>query len=123
MTIEERIEKLSQAIHLAKNECHVPSGSKGGQFCSGGGGGGAGVSGSSEFASHITSLVQTKQRDKVKAALGSANSEQLQRVADSLVRQGHDKSSNPEIKHLWGVVQSEAKSRGARRDKEGYYNF
>lgn len=38
MTIEERIEKLHQAIQLAKNDCHVPSGPKGGQFCSGGGG-------------------------------------------------------------------------------------
>jgi len=28
VTIEERIEKLSQAIKLAKNDCHVPSGPK-----------------------------------------------------------------------------------------------
>jgi len=37
MTIEERIDNLHKRIVLAKNDCHVPSGPAGGQFCSGGG--------------------------------------------------------------------------------------
>ena len=45
MTIEERICKLDQAIQMAKNDCHVPSGPTGGQFCATGAGGGSGGGG------------------------------------------------------------------------------
>jgi hypothetical protein len=52
MTIEQRIEKLDQAIQLAKkgNPCHVKSGPQGGQFCEMKGGGGGSKGGWSSSA-------------------------------------------------------------------------
>lgn len=112
-----RINNLRADV-LKMNSCHNKAN---GKFCSGGVE--MGLGGGGDFKDSVSALVRRKDRAGVKSKLNQANSEQIQQIADSLVRQGHHKSSNPEIKHLWQTVQHEAKLRGAKRDKDGYYNF
>lgn len=116
--LRSRLSKLRMRSIAKANSCH---GDHDGKFCAGGGKAGGGSA--KDFKGSVTDSVKSGNREAVKTKLKNATGEDLQSIHDSMVSQGHDKSNNPEIKHLWNTVQSEAKARGAKKTKAGGYNF